>query len=361
MKKWTESDIQGLKAQEAKDVAIEFLRELEAMEAGLISPGEVQLRELEYSLQLRKAEAEDQRHRETHEKQVKELELQIEKERTRWAEAESRANEIRQSHARVIERVEEATESLSTQLERATREHNLKLEQLETAHATKKESLSRQIQDLEQQRDALREEISTLTALQDDALEVGRLREEIGRLKKETRLEHSDVEDQVASAEFAKAKRIREVQRQQELEIAQLEAQYQKDVLQRNRQTADSILESLEMTAVDKGEWAKLQQELQARHLRSEDEAKQIRDQTFSDFRREFNITRSEPVDVTDLFYREQAARGESEHLRSQIEKLDTEVRRMRQHIEQEPQRIASAIEAAKTQVQNFIEQAGKR
>jgi hypothetical protein len=33
----------------------------------------------------------------------------------------------------------------------------------------------------------------------------------------------------------------------------------------------------------------------------------------------------------------------------------------MRQHIEQEPQRIASAVEAAKTSVQNFIEQSGKR
>jgi hypothetical protein len=361
MGKWTESDIQSLKAQEAKDVAIEFLRELEAMEAGLISPGEVQLRELEYSLQLRKAEAEDQRQRAAHEKQVKELELQIEKERTRWAEAESRANEIRQSHARVIERVEEATESLSTRLERATREHNLKVEQLETAHAAKQESLSRQIQDMEQQRDALREEISTLTALQGDALEVGRLREEIERLKKEARLEHAEVEDQVAAVEFAKAKRIREVQRQQELEIAQLEALHQKDVLQRNRQTADSILEALEMTAVSKSEWAKLQQEIHAQRLRGEDETKQIRDQAYSDFRREFNITRSEPVDVTDLYYREQAARGEAEQLRNQIEKLDAEMSRMRQHIEQEPKRIATAIEAAKTQVQNFIEQAGKR
>jgi hypothetical protein len=64
---------------------------------------------------------------------------------------------------------------------------------------------------------------------------------------------------------------------------------------------------------------------------------------------------------VTDLFYREQAARAETELLRKQIDKLDIEIRRMREHIEQEPNRIATSIEAAKTQVQNFIEQTGKR
>ena len=62
--KWTESDIQGLKAQEAKDLAVEFLRLVEAKEQGLISPGEVKLKELEFALQLRQAEADDQRRRE---------------------------------------------------------------------------------------------------------------------------------------------------------------------------------------------------------------------------------------------------------------------------------------------------------
>ena len=37
---WTESDIQGLKAQEAKDLAIEFLQKLQAKDKGPISPGE---------------------------------------------------------------------------------------------------------------------------------------------------------------------------------------------------------------------------------------------------------------------------------------------------------------------------------
>jgi hypothetical protein len=64
---------------------------------------------------------------------------------------------------------------------------------------------------------------------------------------------------------------------------------------------------------------------------------------------------------VTDLYYSEQAARSETERLRGQLEKMDAESRRMRLHIEQEPQRISSAVEAAKTQVQNYIEQGGKR
>jgi hypothetical protein len=88
---------------------------------------------------------------------------------------------------------------------------------------------------------------------------------------------------------------------------------------------------------------------------------RQNRAEARDEFRREFNITRDESLDVTDLFYREQAARSEVEQLRGQADKLDAEVRRMRQHIEQEPQRIAAAVEAAKTSVQNFIEQGGKR
>ena len=185
--KWTEAEIQALKAQEAKDLAVEFFQMLEAKEKGPISPGEVQLKELDFNLRFREAEIEDRRRRELHEKRIKELELQIQQEKTRAAEAEEMANQVRQSHARVIERVAEATESLSTQLERATRTHNLKLEQLASSFAAKEEQLSRQLRELEQSRDALREEISTLTDLRGEALEIGHLREEIERRKKETK------------------------------------------------------------------------------------------------------------------------------------------------------------------------------
>jgi hypothetical protein len=358
---WTESEIQGLKAQEAKDLAIELLEKLEAKEQGLISPGEVQLKELEFELRLREAENEDRRRREAHEMRVKELELQIEQENSRSAEAESRANQVRAEHARVIERVTAASESLSTQLERATREHNLKVERLTSDFTAKQEELSRQLSNLEQTRDALREEIATLTDLRGEALEIGRLREEIDRRKKETRREHEEIEEQVAAAEFETTKRIREAQRKQELELARLDAQHQKDVLRQNRQAAESILESLEMVAVDKSEWERINQQTETDRIRNDDELRQNRAEARDEFRREFNITRDESLDVTDLFYREQAARSEVEQLRGQADKLDAEVRRMRQHIEQEPQRIAAAVEAAKTSVQNFIEQGGKR
>lgn len=358
---WNESAIQGLKAQEAKELAVEFLHKLEAKEKGPISPGEVQLKELDFELRLREAKIEDNRRREAHEQQIKELELQIEREKTRCAEAESHANQVHESHARVIERVADASESLSTQLERATREHNLKVEQLESSFAARQDELSRQIQDLEEQRDSLRDEISTLTDLREEALEVGRLREEIERRKKESRNEHAQMEEQVAAAEFEKTKKLLDTKQAQELELARLDAQHQKDVLQRNRQSAESILDALEMIAVDKEQWGRMHQELQAARDRTEQEAAEIREQARGELRREFNITRPEPVDVTDLFYREQAARSEVERLRSQGDKLDTEIRRMREHIEQEPQRISSAVEAAKTPVQNYIEQGAKR
>jgi hypothetical protein len=358
---WTEDAIQALKAQEAKDLAVEFLHKLQAKDKGPISPGEVQMKELEFQLRLKEAEVEDKRRHETHERHIKELELQVEQEKTRAAEAESRANQVRESYVQVIERVAEGSESLSTQLERATRAHNVKVEQLTSAFAAKEQEFQRRLQELEQKRDALRDEIAALTELRADAQEIGRLREEIERRKKESLRQHSETEEQVAAAEFEKTKRIGDAQRKQELELARLEAQHQKDMLHRNRQAAESILDALNMTAVDKKEWEQLNQQLQTERTRTDHEIQQLRAAARDEFLREFNITRKEPIDVTELYYREQSAQTDSERLRNQLEKLDTEIRRMRQHIEQEPQRIAAAVEAAKTSVQNFIEQSGKR
>jgi len=187
------------------------------------------------------------------------------------------------------------------------------------------------------------------------------LRDEIDRRKEEARREHAEMEEQVAAAEFEKSKRIRDAQRQQELELARYQAQHQKDALLQNRQAAESILEALEMVAVGKKEWDGINQRLQAQQDRTEQELQQIREEAREECRREFNITRTEAVDVTELFYREQAARSEAERLRGQLEKLDAEIRRMRQNIEQEPQRVAAAVEAARTPVQNYIEQSEKR
>ena len=102
------------------------------------------------------------------------------------------------------------------------------------------------------------------------------------------------------------------------------------------------------MMAVEKEQWERMNQELGAAQQREEEEVAQIRADARDEFRRELNITRSEPLDVTELFYREQTARSEVEQLRNQVDKLDAEIRRMREHIEQEPQRIAAAVEAAK-------------
>lgn len=358
---WTESDIQGLKAQEAKDLAIEFLHKLEAKERGPISPGEVQLKELDFAARLREAEVEDNRRRDAHELQIKQLELQIESEKTRYAQQQSQADEVRQSYSQVIDRVAEASESLSTRLERAEREHNLKVEQLESTFAAREAELTQKLDELEERRGALREEISALTELQGEALQVGRLREEIARRKRESQREHAQMEEQIAAAEFEKTKAINNAKRTQEIELATLAAQHEMDVLQRNRQAADAILEALEMVAVEKQQWERVQQQVQDKCDKSEEDLTELREQTREEMRRQYNITRPEAIDVTDLFYREQAARAEGERLRGQLEKLETEVSRMRQHIEMEPQRIAKAVEAAKTQVQNYIEQGAKR
>ena len=68
----------------------------------------------------------------------------------------------------------------------------------------------------------------------------------------------------------------------------------------------------------------------------------------------------NEVVNVTEMYYQLKTLMGESESLRSQILKLESEIARMREHIEREPQRIATAIEAAKVQIHNTIEQARK-
>ena len=119
-KRRTESDIMALKAQEAKEYCIELLHELDARSRDPLSPGEVQLHELQYELKLKEAEAQDEQDRQAHELRLKELELDIEKERTRHAESTKLADEAKQHHAQIIQQVSESQEQLSIQLERAT-------------------------------------------------------------------------------------------------------------------------------------------------------------------------------------------------------------------------------------------------
>ena len=104
-----------------------------------------------------------------------------------------------------------------------------------------------------------------------------------------------------------------------------------------------------------------MQQELQRQREQDDSQLAAMRKQLEDEFKRTYNITSAELIDVTDLFYRHQSLAQESSTLREQIGKLESEVSRMRQHIEQEPLRLAKAVEAAKVTIQNNIEAAGKR
>lgn len=65
--------------------------------------------------------------------------------------------------------------------------------------------------------------------------------------------------------------------------------------------------------------------------------------------------------DVTDLFYREEALQEDNQALQKHVQKLEVEIARMRTHIESESSRVAAAIEAARTNIQNSIEPGVKR
>ncbi len=356
-----EDKIQGLKAQEAKDLAVRLLRRLRAKDKAPISPGEVQLRELQYALRLREAETEDQRKREAHELRIKELELQIEQEKRQQAESQGHAERVREEHARLLEQVRQSQESLSVQLERATCEHNLKIEKLDTEYAARTAGLIEQREQLEQQRDQLLHEIEELTDLREAAQEISQLREMIEACRKTRQQESQQLEEETETARWEKTKRVDELRRQQELELARLQTEHQKQVLQANRQAAESILAHLQMIAVPQETWQRQQQALQQQSERSEQDLASIRDQCHAEFRKKYNINSTELIDVTELFYRHQAACHELELLHAQVEKQDSEIRRMREHIEHESQRIAAAVEAAKVRVENRIEQSRQR
>lgn len=359
--KVTEAEIQGLKAQEAKDLAVALLQELKARERGFISPGEVQLKELEYELKLKEAEFEDKRQREAHERRMRELELQLELQRTQQAEAKSQADRVREEHARLVEQVDGATESLSVRLMRTTREYNLKLEKLETDYRMRMEQLSQEHADLDAQRSGLLEAIHELADVKEAAEEVGQLRETIESQRHSSQQELEQLEERAAALEFERTKKINETKRAQELAIMELESQHNKSVLQLNRQAADKILSQLDMQAVANDQWERMQQQFEQQTSIDDQQRTDLRERAREELRKEYNITMPEVIDVTRLFYREQNLADEVASLRGQVEKLEIEIRRMREHIEKEPQRIAAAVEAAKSNVQNYIEQGPKR
>ncbi|MEQ8788224.1 MAG: hypothetical protein RIC55_18085 [Pirellulaceae bacterium] len=358
---WTESEIQSLKAQEAKDLAVDLLHKLQVKDKAPISAGQVQLKELQYTLKVKEAEAEDNRLREAHAERIKQLELEIEQEKRKQVEAAEHADQARREFAELYERVQEAQESLSVQLETAAREHNVKMETLEADYAARKAALEEQVARLGEEKSSLQETISELTELSESAEEVRQLREEVESRKTTLQRELEQLDETFETAEFEKKKKINQIRRDQELAIAELESEHKKHVLQRNTKAADDILHSVGRMAVDKHDWERLQQQIQEKHAVDEAALDAVRKQCEAEFKRAYNITSAEVFDVTELFYRQKSLAQEATTMRGQIEKLEAEIVRMRQHIEQEPQRIARAVEAAKVHIQNNFEQAGKR
>lgn len=357
----TESQINSLKAQEAKDLAIRLQGKLKAKEMQPISPGEVQLRELEYELKLKEAESEDRRQREIHTARMRELELEIEENKSRQAEAEAKSAIVREEQAKLVDKVEGAKDSLSIQLEKATREVNLKVETLEADFKSKTEDLNGQRKTLEEKRDQLQTEIAELADMKKTAEEIKQLREQLESQQSRNQRQLLQLEEQHKTAEFEKLQKINSVKREQEIQISELQTQHKKDIMQANQQAAKDILIKSGMIPVKRNDWEKMKKELDEQKQRSEKEVEEIRIQAQEEFRKEFNITVTEALDVTDLFYRQRSLQDEAVTLRSTVDKLDSEIKRMRGHIELEPSRISAAVEAAKVQVSNNIEHSGKR
>ncbi|MEO1616061.1 MAG: hypothetical protein AAFV88_09445 [Planctomycetota bacterium] len=358
---WTEADIQALKAQEAKDLAVELLHEIDVKEAGPISPGEVQLRELEYELKIKQAEIEDATNQREHEKHLRELEIELERERSKAAESHSEADRIRDELRQLIDRVRHSEESLSTQLERATREHRLKIEQMEHDFATRRSELEVEQQGKMEECERLKERITELIEMETSADNLSTARLAVEAKQAELDCKSEQLDDEIATLEFVRKKRVSEVTQAQDLELAKLQFEHEKQLLSLNRQAADQLLESLELKAIKPETLDELHAEIERLRTDASSQNQASEAEIRERLRREFNITTSDPVDVTELFYRCRSHEEQLGRLREQIGKLENELSAARLHIQGEPQRIATAVEAARTPIQNIVEPAGKR
>ncbi|MDM4017549.1 hypothetical protein [Roseiconus lacunae] len=358
---WTETDIQSLKAQEAKDLAVELLHALDTKEQGPISPGEVQMLELEFELKLRQAEKEDAQQQREHERELRQLELELEKYRAQTAESNSAADAVRQELKDVVDRIRSSEESLAINLERSTREHRLKLERLEHEFGEQREQLQGEVEQLTARRDELVEQIQRLTDIEVNVEALAEVEATIASKQATFDQQTQQLDDEVAALHFQRTKRVKEVEQTQELELARLKHEYNKHVLLLERETADRILEGLGLSAIEQGRLDSMQAELDALRAKGDQAVEVAESEARERFRREFNISGSEPFDVTALQYRQQAAADQVTRLERRIEQLETEVTEARQHIQGEPQRIATAVEAARTPIQNIVEPASKR
>lgn len=358
---YSENEVQSLKAQEAKDYCLELMRLITAREEGPISPGEVQLEELRYELEVKEAEAEDNRQREAHLQRMKELELEIEREKAEFAKAQVLADERRERYAQVISQVAQSQEKLSVQLDRATREHNVKLQIMHNEHTARSEAFKAELETLTARRDALIAEIGKLADLNSAAEDVDRLRSEIEDKRLAAEREHKQLDESIEAAMFEKEKALKRVRREQELALAELDAAHRKLLLDAKTEALDGMLKSLGYAKINPTELSQLKAQATEQRSLAEQEVQTIREEAVAEFKRRFNLNAAEPLDVTDLFYRERALQEDNKGYQQQIHKLETEIARMRTHIESESTRVAKAIEAARTNIQNNIEPGVKR
>lgn len=358
--KYTEAEVQGLKAQDAKNYCIDLMHQLKAKESGPISPGEVQLKELEFELQLKAAEAADSRLREEHLERIKALELKIEQERAAVEKQINAAEEKQAEYASVIQQVADSQEKLSVQLDRATKEHAVKIQMMKSEYEATSTELQREIDSLQSEKDQLLEKISTLAEIEVDAIEIVQLKDKLVEKKSNLIREEKSLDEEIESAVYEKQKTLKQIQREQEIELAELKTRHRKLLLDANQDTLNSLLAHLELESIRPIEIEKLKSEASEYRQLEEQEIHRIEHEAVADFKRNFNINFSEPIDVTELFYREKAVAEENQTLEATVKKLESELSRSRAHMEKESERVAKAIEAARTHIENKIESGAK-
>ena len=336
------------------------MHQLDAKESDPISPGEVQLKELEFELQLKAAQAEDRRLREEHLERIKALELRIEEEKSA-VEKQVKATEEKQAEfASVIKQVADSQEKLSVQLDRATREHAVKIQMMKSEFEATSSELQQDIASLQQKKDDLVLNISNLAGIEVDATEIDQLKEKLVDKKSSLERKEKTLDEEIESAVYEKQKTLKQIQREQEIELAELNTRHRKAILDINQETLDALLASLKLVSIPSFELEKLKREAAEHRQLEEQEKQQIEHEAVSNFKRSYNISFNEPIDVTELFYREKAMAEENQSLEATVKKLESELSRSRAHMELESERVAKAIEAARTHIENKIDSGAK-
>lgn len=260
----------------------------------------------------------------------------------------------------MIAQVSQSQEKLSIQLERATREHAVKMQLMQSEYETLKQQLNDEINELTTQRTTLRDEITQLSELQGLAEEISGIRQDLEQQREGLEREQKQLQQQVEAANFEKQRELTARQREQEVELAELAAKHRKAVLELNKGALKELLETVGMEQIDPSELESLRARAEEQQTRTENEVQEIREEAIEQLKRKFSISSSEPLNVTELFYTSRSLQEECAQQEKQIEKLESEIARMRAHVESESARVAKAIEAARPNIENKIESGAK-